>query len=67
MKHAILSIILIGAALSAAGCTPTCKGDSCTRPQSSRDKMVVWWPPEMRVDSGPSGERADHQTISLER
>lgn len=67
MMHGLLSIILIGAAMIAAGCTPTCKGDSCTRPQSSSDKMVVWWPPEMRVDSGPSGERADYQTISLER
>ncbi|WP_016971237.1 HrpT family type III secretion system protein [Pseudomonas tolaasii] len=50
-----------------AGCTATCKGDSCSRPQSSADKLVVWWPPHMRVDAGPSAERADHQTISLER
>jgi len=28
---------------------------------------VVWWPPQMRVESGPAGERSDYQTISLER
>ncbi|MGH8364800.1 MAG: HrpT family type III secretion system protein, partial [Pseudomonas sp.] len=26
-----------------------------------------WWPPQMRVESGPAGERSDYQTISLER
>lgn len=59
--------LLLGAVLLLAGCTATCKSDSCSRPQSSADKLVVWWPPHMRVDAGPSAERADHQTISLER
>ncbi|KTC40448.1 type III secretion protein, partial [Pseudomonas sp. ABAC21] len=49
------------------GCSPTCRGDSCSRPQSTKDKLVIWWPPQMRVEPGPSGERADYQTISLER
>ncbi|KQM52837.1 MULTISPECIES: HrpT family type III secretion system protein [Pseudomonas] len=67
MKHAILCTALVGAVLLVAGCTPTCKGDSCSRPQSSADTLVVWWPPQMRVDAGPSGERSDYQTVSLER
>ncbi|XVJ45259.1 HrpT family type III secretion system protein [Pseudomonas sp. UBT] len=67
MKHGLLYATLISAALLVAGCTPTCKGDSCTRPQSSADTLVVWWPPQMRVAPGPSGERADYQTVSLER
>ncbi|MEO8490610.1 MULTISPECIES: HrpT family type III secretion system protein [unclassified Pseudomonas] len=67
MKHSLLCASLIGAVLLLAGCTPTCKGDSCSRPQSSSDKLVVWWPPQMRVETGPSGERSDYQTVSLER
>ncbi|EFQ65164.1 type III secretion protein [Pseudomonas fluorescens] len=67
MKHRLLYVTLIGAALLAAGCTPTCKGDSCSRPQSNKDKLVIWWPPQMRVEPGPAGERADYQTVSLER
>lgn len=58
---------LIGAVLLVTGCTPTCKGDSCSRPQSTSDKMVIWWPPQMRAEPGPSGERSDYQTVSLER
>ncbi|OPA94132.1 type III secretion protein [Pseudomonas fluorescens] len=64
---ALMCPLLLGAVLLLAGCTPTCKGDSCSRPQSSADKLVVWWPPQMHVDSGPSGERADYHTVSLER
>ena len=67
MKHSPLCVILIGLALLVSGCTPTCKGDSCTRPQSSADTLVIWWPPQMRVEPAPSGERADYQTVSLER
>ena len=67
MKHRLLYVTLIGAALLVAGCTPTCKGDSCSRPQSTMDKLVIWWPPQMRVEPGPAGERADYQTVSLER
>lgn len=67
MKHRLLYVALIGAALLVAGCTPTCKGDSCSRPQSTKDNLVIWWPPQMRVEPGPAGERADYQTVSLER
>lgn len=67
MKHRLLCVTLISTALLVAGCTPTCKGDSCSRPQSSQDKMVIWWPAQMRVEPGPAGERSDYQTISLER
>ncbi|WP_106805213.1 MULTISPECIES: HrpT family type III secretion system protein [unclassified Pseudomonas] len=67
MKHRLLCVTLISTALLVAGCTPTCKGDSCSRPQSSQNKMVIWWPAQMRVEPGPAGERADYQTISLER
>ena len=67
MKHRLLYVTLIGAALLATGCTPTCKGDSCSLPQSTKDKLVIWWPPQMRVEPGPAGERADYQTVSLER
>ncbi|WLH80080.1 MULTISPECIES: HrpT family type III secretion system protein [unclassified Pseudomonas] len=67
MKHKMLYASLIGAVLLVAGCTPTCKGDSCSRPQSSPNKLIIWWPPQMRVEPGPAGERADYQTVSLER
>lgn len=67
MKQRFSCVTLASIVLLAAGCTPTCKGDSCSRPQSTKDKMVIWWPAQMRVEPGPSGERADHQTISLER
>ena len=67
MKHRLLCITLISTVLFIAGCSPTCKGDSCSRPQATKDQMVIWWPPQMRVEPGPSGERADYQTISLER
>ncbi|MBJ2269144.1 type III secretion protein [Pseudomonas sp. MF6772] len=67
MKQRIACITLLGLTLLMEGCTATCRGDSCSRPQSSADKLVVWWPPQMRVEPGPSGERSDYQTISLER
>ncbi|NWA65553.1 HrpT family type III secretion system protein [Pseudomonas reactans] len=67
MKRHLVFSTLLGATLLVAGCTPTCKGDSCSRPQSSKDKMVIWWPSQMRVEPGPAGERADYQTVSLER
>ncbi|AZE87449.1 MULTISPECIES: HrpT family type III secretion system protein [Pseudomonas fluorescens group] len=67
MNHSLLAATLIGATLLVVGCTPTCKGDSCSRPQSSKDTLVVWWPPHMRAEPGPSGERSDYQTVSLER
>lgn len=67
MNHTPLYVTVLGIVLLATGCTPTCKGDSCSRPQSTKDKMVVWWPPQMRVEPGPAGERSDYQTISLER
>ncbi|MCX4063526.1 HrpT family type III secretion system protein [Pseudomonas rhodesiae] len=67
MKPRLLCATLIATALLVAGCTPTCKGDSCSRPQSSKDTMVIWWPPQMRVEPGPAGERKDYQTVSLER
>ena len=67
MKQRLSCITRLGLALLMAGCTPTCKGNSCSRPQSSANKLVVWWPPQMRVEPGPSGERSDYQTISLEQ
>ncbi|WP_248749016.1 HrpT family type III secretion system protein [Pseudomonas sp. MWU15-20650] len=67
MNHRLLPAALMSAVLLLAGCTPTCKGDSCSRPQSAKDKMVIWWPPQMRVEPGPAGERSDYQTVSLER
>ena len=67
MKRHLVFSTLLGATLLVAGCTPTCKGDSCSRPQSTKDKMVIWWPSQMRAEPGPAGERADYQTVSLER
>lgn len=67
MNHRLMHATLMAAVLLVAGCTPTCKGDSCSRPQSSNDKMVIWWPPHMRAEPGPAGERSDYQTVSLER
>lgn len=67
MKRHLVFSTLLCATLLVTGCTSTCKGDSCSRPQSSKDKMVIWWPSQMRVEPGPAGERADYQTVSLER
>ena len=67
MKHRSLYVTLIGAALLVAGCTPTCKGDSCSRPQSSKDKLVIWWPSQTRVEPGPAGESPDYHTVTMER
>jgi len=67
MTRQSLRVTFVGLVLVIAGCSSNCKGDSCSRPQSSADKMVIWWPEHMRAEPGPSGERADHQTVSLER
>lgn len=67
MKHRSLCLTLISTVLLISGCSPTCRGDSCSRPQATKDTIVIWWPPQMRSEPGPSGERADYQTISLER
>ncbi|PAA14182.1 HrpT family type III secretion system protein [Pseudomonas fragi] len=49
------------------GCTPHCRGDLCARPASSASMLVIWWPPHMRLESGPNAERSDHQVVPLER
>lgn len=67
MKQPLMCVTLICIALLATGCTPTCKGDSCSRPQSTSKNLVIWWPAHMRVEPGPAAERADYQTVSLER
>ena len=67
MTRKLLFATLMGAVLLVTGCTPTCKGDSCSRPQSTPDTLVIWWPPHMRTEPGPAGERSDYQTVSLER
>lgn len=55
MKPRLLCATLMITALFISGCTPTCKGDSCSRPQSTSDKLVIWWPPHMRVEPGRPG------------
>lgn len=40
MKRTLFSVTLIITVLLSVGCTATCKGDSCSRPQSSEAK---WW------------------------
>ncbi|MEJ3576324.1 HrpT family type III secretion system protein [Pseudomonas fragi] len=49
------------------GCTPYCRGDLCERPASSASALVIWWPPQMRSETGPNAERSDHQVVTLER
>ncbi|WP_412763070.1 HrpT family type III secretion system protein [Pseudomonas bubulae] len=49
------------------GCTPHCRGDLCARPASSTSTLVIWWPPHMRLDTGPNAEGSDHQIVPLER
>ena len=49
------------------GCTPQCRGDSCERPESKTESLVIWWPADMRVETGHSTEQADHQAVSLKR
>ncbi|MFO2462328.1 type III secretion protein [Pseudomonas sp. 15FMM2] len=67
MRKTLSILSLLGTALLTAGCTSTCQGDSCSRPQSSANEMVIWWPEQMRTEPGPSTKRSDYQTISLER
>lgn len=67
MSHPLPILCLLGSVLFMVGCTPTCRGDSCSRPQSNAEQMVIWWPEHMRAEPGPSTLRSDYQTISLER
>ena len=38
-----------------------------TRPESKTESLVIWWPADMRVETGHSTEQADHQAVSLKR
>lgn len=64
-----LDTLAVTAALLALlqGCTPHCRGDLCERPASSASALVIWWPPQMRSETGPNAERSDHQIVPLER
>ncbi|WP_338152527.1 HrpT family type III secretion system protein [Pseudomonas deceptionensis] len=48
------------------GCTTHCRGDSCSRPESGASALVIWWPPQMRVDTGPNAAQPDHLVVLLE-
>lgn len=63
-----LTAIVVAAALSLLlqGCANHCGGDSCTRPESAAKTLVIWWPPHMRVETGPDAKRLDHQVVPLE-
>ena len=64
-----LSAVAMAAALAGLlqGCTSDCRTDLCARPASSASALVIWWPPHMRLDTGPNAEGSDHQVVPLER
>jgi hypothetical protein len=67
MKQRVLCVTLIGAALLVAGCTPPARAIPAHARNRTPHAGDLVWPPQMRVEPGPSGERADYQTVSLER
>lgn len=67
MTRLVSAVMAASVVFLLQGCATYCRGDSCTRPESSSKTLVVWWPPEMRIESGFNAERPDHQAVSLER
>lgn len=64
----LFSVVMIaGIVLLLQGCTTHCRGNSCARPESSAQALVIWWPPHMRIETGTNALPSDHQVVSLER
>nr|WP_074836696.1 HrpT family type III secretion system protein [Pseudomonas deceptionensis] len=66
MSRWITVAITVGTVLMLQGCTTHCRGDSCSRPESGASALVIWWPPQMRVDTGPNAAQPDHLVVLLE-
>lgn len=63
----LIAIVMAAGVLLLQGCTTHCRGDSCSRPASSASALVVWWPPAMRVETGPDAMQPDHQIVPIEQ
>lgn len=67
MTRLISAVVAAGIVLLLQGCTTHCRGNSCARPESSANALVIWWPSHMRADTGALAQPLDHQVVSLER
>ncbi|MBW0235540.1 HrpT family type III secretion system protein [Pseudomonas sp. D1HM] len=62
------AVMTAGLVVLLQGCTTLhCRGDSCARPQSSAEALVIWWPPHMRIETDTHDSPPDHQVLSLQR
>lgn len=67
MNHWMITVAIPVALMGLLqGCTTPCSGDRCQRPASSPGALVIWWPPHMRIETGPNAERSDHQVVPLD-
>jgi hypothetical protein len=66
MSRWMTAAIAAGIVLMLQGCTPHCRGDSCSRPESGASALVIWWPAQMRVETGPNAAQPDHLVVPLE-
>lgn len=66
MSRLIAVVVSVGALLALQGCTTHCRGDSCARPASSASALVIWWPAQMRIETGPDAAQPDHLVIPLQ-
>ena len=66
MSRRLAAAIALGTALILQGCAAHCRGNSCTRPQSNASSLVIWWPPQMRIETGPNTAQPDYLVVPLE-
>lgn len=62
--HAVAMALALAGVLQ--GCVSPCRGSVCERPVSGAGELVIWWPPHMRTEAGPSAGPADYQVVPLE-
>lgn len=67
MTRLFAVVMTIALGMTLQGCATDCQGDSCSRPVSSANNLVIWWPPPMRIETGPDAVRPDHQVVALEQ
>lgn len=67
MIRLICAVMAAGTVLLLQGCASHCRGESCTRSESSAQALVIWWHPHMRIETGVNTQPSDHQVVSLER
>lgn len=67
MTRLFAAAMTLALGMTLQGCATRCHGDSCNRPVSSTSNLVIWWPPHMRIETGPDAVRPDHQVVLLEQ